>query len=208
METWATFSTTDHRRPIFRQALALFDRIVVPIPASPIGDQTAQELDQLEADVAYLEGYGAARRYPWRSDEFVEWRSALMAAALAQSVSRDPYLDTRLMLREKMAIEGVEAVPVYGDMDSYAAARKEIGTVTWGQADHALTIGIAQMLPVPDYDTSLEDLVRLRESAGFQQAMQDLNEWKHLRIPAILLMPDHEAELRSALRDFNKLAGN
>jgi hypothetical protein len=26
METWATFSVVDHRKPIYRQALALFDR--------------------------------------------------------------------------------------------------------------------------------------------------------------------------------------
>src|SRR6202020_2482495 len=50
METWATLSITDHRKPIYRQALALFDKIVVPIPSSPIGDQTVEELDQLEAD--------------------------------------------------------------------------------------------------------------------------------------------------------------
>jgi hypothetical protein len=208
MQTWATFSTTDHRRPIFRQALALFDRIVVPVPSAPIGDQTTQELDQLEADVAYLELNCAAQRYPWNSGEFLQWRSGLMAEALARgySFNRNAYMDTRMMLREKITVEGVEAVPVYGDMDSYAAARQEIGTVTWGQVDHALTVGIAQMLPVPDYDTPLEDLVRLRESAAFQQAMQDLNEWKRIRIPAILLIPDHEAELRGALSDFSKLA--
>lgn len=26
METWATFSIVDHRKPIYRQALALFER--------------------------------------------------------------------------------------------------------------------------------------------------------------------------------------
>jgi hypothetical protein len=40
METWATFSVVDHRKPIYRQALALFDRIVVPLPPTPIGNQT------------------------------------------------------------------------------------------------------------------------------------------------------------------------
>jgi uncharacterized pyridoxal phosphate-containing UPF0001 family protein len=46
----------------------------------------------------------------------------------------------------------------------------------------------------------------MRESAAFQQAMNDLNDWKYLRIPAILLAPDHEAELRRAIQDFNKMA--
>jgi hypothetical protein len=50
METWATFSIIDHRNPVYRQSLALFDRIVVPVPPMPIGDQTQEELDQLEAE--------------------------------------------------------------------------------------------------------------------------------------------------------------
>jgi len=48
METWATFSIIDHPAPVYRQALALFDGIVVPIPPQPIGDQTAEELEQME----------------------------------------------------------------------------------------------------------------------------------------------------------------
>jgi hypothetical protein len=51
METWATFSIIDHRKPIYRQALALFDSIVVPLPPTPIGDQTQKELNQLKASV-------------------------------------------------------------------------------------------------------------------------------------------------------------
>jgi hypothetical protein len=46
METLATFSIIDHRKPIYRQALALFDRIVVSLPPKSIGDQTQEELDQ------------------------------------------------------------------------------------------------------------------------------------------------------------------
>ena len=40
METWATFSTIDHRKPLYRQALALFDRIVVPLPPKPVSQLT------------------------------------------------------------------------------------------------------------------------------------------------------------------------
>ncbi len=206
METWATLSITDHRRPIYRQALALFDKIVVPIPSSPIGDQTAEELDQLEIEVDFLQQSGAARRYEWDTKEYVAWRSPLVAEALARSVRRDAYMDTRIMLAKKMTAEGVEAVPVYGNMATYGAARDEIGLVNWGNINEALTVEIAQTLPVPDHDTELADLVRLRESKAFQQAMKDLNEWKYLRIPAIMLVPDHEAELRRAIKDFNEMA--
>ncbi|HEX8811903.1 MAG TPA: hypothetical protein VF742_07905 [Terracidiphilus sp.] len=206
MQTWATFSTTDHRKPIYRQALALFDRIVVPVPSAPIGDQTAEELDQLEAEVEFLEHADAARRYEWDSKEYMAWRSPLMAEALARSVRRDAYMDTRIMLAKKMTTEGVEAVPVYGDMAAFGAVRDEMGLATWGTVNDTLTVEIARTLPVPDHDTALEDLVRLRESAAFQQAMKDLNEWKYVRIPAILLAPDHEGEIRRAVRDFNEMA--
>jgi hypothetical protein len=206
METWATLSITDHRKPIYRQALALFDKIVVPIPSSPIGDQTAEELDRLEADVAFLEQSGAARRYEWDTKEYVEWRSPLMAEALARGIRRDAYMDTRFMLAKKMTTHGVEAVPVYGNMATYGTARGEMGLVNWGEVNDALTVEIAQTLPVPDHDTPLEDLIRMRESAAFQQAMKDLNEWKYLRIPAILLAPDHEGALRCAIHDFNEMA--
>ena len=207
METWATLSITDHRKPIYRQALALFDKIVVPIPSSPIGDQTTEELDQLEADVAFLEQSGAARRYEWDPKEYIEWRSPLMAEALARGVRRDAYMDTRFMLAKKMTTDDVEAVPVYGNMATYGTVRGEMGVVNWGAINEALTVEIAQILPVPDHDTALADLIRMREGAAFQQAMKDLNEWKYVRIPAILLAPNHEAELRRAIQDFNEMAG-
>ena len=47
METWATFSIIDHRKPIYRQALTLFDSIVVPLPLTPIGDQTQESRGRL-----------------------------------------------------------------------------------------------------------------------------------------------------------------
>jgi hypothetical protein len=66
METWATFSIIDHRRPIYRQALALFDRIVVPLPTRPIDDQTQEEVDQLKAEAYNLEGVKAGQPYEWQ----------------------------------------------------------------------------------------------------------------------------------------------
>src|SRR6516225_8229056 len=86
METWATFSIIDHRKPLYRQALALFDRIVVPLPPKPIGDQTQQELDQLRAEIDYLSGAGAAEPYTWSSAAFEDWRKPYLAAALSAGV--------------------------------------------------------------------------------------------------------------------------
>jgi hypothetical protein len=96
METWATFSIIDHRRPIYRQALALFDRIMVPLPSKPIGDQTQEELDQLKVEIDYLKEANAAEPYEWKSAEFEQWRKPILAESLAAGLNRDALLDTRL----------------------------------------------------------------------------------------------------------------
>jgi hypothetical protein len=70
METWAPFLIVDHRAPVYRQALALFDRIVTPIPREPIGDQTHDELTQPEAEISYLTAHDAAELHEWNSDVF------------------------------------------------------------------------------------------------------------------------------------------
>lgn len=98
METWATLSIIDHRKPIYRQALALFDRIVVPLPPTRIGDQTQEELNQLKAEVDYLREAKAAEPYEWKSAAFEELRRPFLAQALAAGLNRDAFSDTRLML--------------------------------------------------------------------------------------------------------------
>jgi hypothetical protein len=199
METWATFSIIDHRRPIYRQALALFDRIVVPLPSKPIGDQTQAELDQLEAEVEYLKRAKAAEPYEWKSAAFEEWRQPFLAESLAAGFNRDPFLDTRLMLSEQLYSPDVLAIPVYGGQQQFTA-RKALK-----QAEEALTIEIVQRLPVPEYDTPLENLVKLRGKPAFRKALDDLLEWKRDKAPAIVLAEDRKEAVVAAMRDFNKL---
>jgi hypothetical protein len=163
METWATFSITDHRKPIYRQALALFDRIVVPLPAQPIGDQTQEELDQLGAELDYLYKADAAVARPFDSNSFQIWRKSLLAEAMAANINRDNFLDTRLMLADQTHEPDVQAIPVYGNPALFKEACD-----TLAKAEQALTVEIAQKLPVPAEDTPLEDLIRLRGSAAFR----------------------------------------
>lgn len=94
METWAIFSIIDHRQPVYRQALAMFDRIVVPLPAQPLGDQTLEELDQLRAEVDYLERENAAKPFEWKDDEWERWRAPLLAESLAEG-----FEETRISIR-------------------------------------------------------------------------------------------------------------
>jgi hypothetical protein len=200
METWATFSITDHRQPIYRQALALFDRIVVPLPPKPIGDQTQEELEQLEAEVEYLRKAKAAEPFEWKSAAFEEWRQPFLAEALASGFNRDPFLDTRLMLSEQLHYQDVLAIPVYGGQQQFTDSQKALV-----EAEEALTIEIMQRLPVPDHDTPLENLVRLRETPAFRKALDDLLEWKRDKAPAIVLAKDRKSAIVAAMRDFDKL---
>ena len=46
---FGTFSIFDHRDPVFRKALILFDRVVIPVPGRPIYDTSHAELSRLSA---------------------------------------------------------------------------------------------------------------------------------------------------------------
>ena len=126
METWATFSIIDHRRPVYRQALAIFDKIVVPIPDAPMGNQTLAELQQLDRELDYLVANDAAVRYPWNSQLFQEWQQPFIAEAISGNFNRDPYYDTRLMLADQFETNDVETMPVYGDQVHHDRSRTEL----------------------------------------------------------------------------------
>lgn len=199
MQTWATFSIIDHREPVYRQALALFDRIVVPVPPQPIGNQTPEELAQLQAEVSFLADHGAAVLHDWSSSAFQEWQRPLLAAAIAAKVNRDAFMDTRLMLAEHFESDDVQAVPVYGEQ-AYEVAR-----LTLPQIEEALTLEVMQQLPVPDFDTPLENLVKLRGTRAFRIALDDLLEWKRKEAPGIFLASDRPRAMAAAMRDFARL---
>src|SRR5262249_13837226 len=137
METWATFSIIDHRKPVYRQALAFFDKIVVPIPPNPIGDQTQAELDQLRTEIDYLKEQKADESLEWDSNAFQEWRRPYLAEATSAKINRDIFMDTRLMGAEKMQREnpGVQAVPVYSGKKQFDDAKASLM-----QIEEALTL--------------------------------------------------------------------
>jgi hypothetical protein len=199
METWATFSIIDHRQPIYRQALAIFDKIVVPIPKEPIGNQTVDELERLTAEVQYLEEEGAAVSQKWDSELFQEWRRPFLAEALSANLNRDVFSDTRLMLAEQLESEEVETVPVYGDMAEYARSKTELMHI-----EEALTVQITQRLPVPEHDTPFAELIKLRrENDAFRTALTEMLEWKRHRAREILGERHRAPEIAAALRDFD-----
>jgi hypothetical protein len=207
METWATFSIIDHRTPTYRQALALFDKIVVPIPPEPIGDQTREELDQLEVELDYLAKHNAAVRHEWASDVFHAWRAPLLAEATAANMNRNIFLDSRLMLADNFASDDVQAVPVYGAAEPYRDARRSLldFALASREVEDAITLEIRQRLPIPHYDTPLEHLIGLRENPAFRAALDDLLEWRRHRVLDIVSQPNRLKAIATAMRDFDKL---
>lgn len=98
----------------------------------------------------------------------------------------------------------VQAIPVYGGqsqfLDSSTALRRELG-----HAEEAITVEIMQRLPVPEIDTPLENLVRLRNDPAFRSALDDVLEWKQQKAPGIVLAEDRHSAIAAAMRDFDRL---
>jgi hypothetical protein len=198
MQTWATFSIYDHRTPVYRPSLALFDGIVVPIPKKPVGKQTQEELERLVVDVGFLARNGIAKPFAWDSDAFQEWRRPFLAEAAAAGINREAVMDTRLMIAEKTASRDVIAVPVYGTPEQFAA-RSHLQS-----AEQALTNAIVQRIPVPDDDTPLDDILWLRDSGAFKAALSNLLEWKQVQALVIAQSRDRKAALAAALEQFDR----
>lgn len=147
-----------------------------------------------------MEEHDAAEMFEWDLDSFEEWRRPFLAEATSAKINRDVFQDTRLMGVQKYEREDVQAIPVYQGPEEFNRAKTLLV-----QTEEALMLEIVQRLPVPDMDTPLENLVKLRENPAFRNALEDLLEWKRLRIPGIAMEPDRETAIAAAMRDFDKL---
>jgi hypothetical protein len=186
-ELWGTFSIYDHREAIFRKSLVTFDRVVIPIPDKPIGNQTMEELECLYADAKYLSDNDAAIIYNWKSSEFQDWQRDVLREALSVK-STDSFYDSRLMLQEKtedmkpQGVNEITSLPVYGAKDEFRKAYSNLNHV----ADEGVMIEISQLLSVPHKDAPLEDIIKLRNSESFISAKEAFKEWQLKRMPEVL----------------------
>ena len=227
-EHWATFSIYDHRRPLYRQALLLYDRAMIPIPTRAVGDLSEEEIDALSADVAFLEEHGAARRFDWNPDEFDEFSRTTLFKATGQALSivldhdeqrtnlhtqpernRDLQYDTRLHLisrAQDLKPEGVESVtpvPVYGSRERYQATEAEFGADYWS----TLTLEIARKIEVPTRDVPLEDIIQLRESPAFRNSLDEFRHWQDVVLTDAMrtvAQGRREQDIREALDQFDQ----
>ncbi|PPK84557.1 hypothetical protein CLV84_3719 [Neolewinella xylanilytica] len=186
-EWWGTLSIYDHREPVFLKSLILFDRLVIPLPDHPLGNQTSEELDRLHADAAYLASHEAAVIYPWKTEAFQEWQTDFLREALAVGKTDTSY-DTRLLLQQRTealrpaGTNAITAVPVYGARADYRKAYTQLTEVD----DQTAMIEIAQLLSVPDGPVPLEAIVRLRERESFRSALRAFRSWQTDRLPELL----------------------
>jgi hypothetical protein len=186
-ELWGRFSIYDHRDAIFRKSLIIFDRVVIPIPDKPIGNQTMEELDRLHTDATYLVEHDAAIIYDWKSSEFQDWQRDVLREALSVK-STDNFYDTRLMLQKKTedlkpkGINEITSLPVYRAKEEYRNAYSKLNHVT----DEGVMIELSQLLSVPHKDAPLEDIIKLRGSKSFISAKEAFKEWQLKRMPEVL----------------------
>lgn len=210
-EFWGTFSIYDHRQPLYRQSLVLFDRVVIPIPSKPVGNQTQDELDALKADVDYLENQDAARSFPWDSDEFHEWQKTIKGEVLSGALTRDPLFATRFLISEELrkltqamlprGVDSVTAMPVYGTREKYESATKDLEA----QGLEKLTLEVVlKELPVPADNVSLADIIEFRKREDYQESQYALRKWQREQVPK-LLKANNDKELRQARKDFERL---
>lgn len=221
-EYWATFSIYDHRTALYRQALVLFDRIVVPIPTRKVGTLTEREIDHLAAEVGFLEKRGAAEKVDWDPDEFAQWRDADapdadapeagQQEAIALRLVKDPPYLTRLQLQEQTktrvpenlpsGVRSVTAVPVYGTHEAYDFSTAELKRY-WVEEKVTLEVLLRQ-IPVPAESASFDDILYVRDRPSFQASLAALRRWQRDTVRELLEEND-EASIERAARDFSEM---
>src|ERR1044071_528402 len=207
-EHWATFSIYYHWTALYRRALLLFDRVVVPIPTEPYAKVSAAEIDMLAADVAFLERSGAAVRFDWDPAKFHEWQRSVSSEALARTLNQDPLYATRLHLAQEYAplvppgVDSVTAVPVYRDQTAREVSDQELASET--QETVLLEI-VLPRLPVPADDVPLEAILALREKDQFREALYAVRKWQAKVVPELLSdRTNRDRRLRAAAADFER----
>ena len=112
VELWGTFAVNDHcRLNAFAREVLLFDRLVVPVPATgqerdrwrrpnPASPRETWDPDRLDTLLGILgsqrhEGQNGGR-LAWEADwDESRWKYEKSRAAVAETVTRDPYAATR-----------------------------------------------------------------------------------------------------------------
>lgn len=217
-EYWATFSIYDHRTPNYKRALLLFDKVVIPVATQPFRKLTKQELEQLSAEVDFLEKQHLAVRVNWDPQRFAEWKQDMAGKAISHYIGKDAENDTRLQLQydvEQGSIginrpQGLDvlAVPVCSSYQEFEHFAYEQNTLEI----------ILNTLPVPSQDASLEAICRLREREDFATSLGKMRIWQDELVLELiragsererdLLLRQGKAQLADWIRTYRRLVAD
>jgi hypothetical protein len=237
-DRWATLSIYDHRADYFLPSLLLFDRVVMPVPTTPVGDLTLQELDQLSADAQFLSDSGCAVSYDWdpgRFDAFMAdalapiAASALGAKVRAATAAHDAPLNTRyqseyyveqgIITIPEVDVSDVIAMPIFASREVYRSFG-DFPEYFEPDADQQVTVDlILNEFPVPAPDTPLEKIVNLREQGFVREQVGKLREWEVLLLEDLHKLGDDavgwklrldraELQLHNAVADYRRAMAN
>lgn len=177
-EYWGTFSIYDHTTAVYRRALVMFDRVVIPVPTAPFGRLTEPMIDALSADVDYLVAKGRCVRFDWDPAEFNEWVREQAGKSLANYLGRDPQADTRYQLQyqiEQNRLPNVANLPDDRVVLPVAGSVEELEA----NADERNVLHIVLgKLAVPSPDAPLDDICRLRDTEGFATSLRKMRVWQ------------------------------
>jgi hypothetical protein len=223
-EIWATFSIYDQQdAAVYKPAVLLFDKILMPIPKFPVAKLTQELRDEMEADALFLKRHGAAEIFDWDPNDFDQWQrdtstsAGVETEALACALLKaDPPMKTRLHLADAVKTKlplGPDrpiAVPVYGS-PARAMAVAEAATEGFDQllADWTTFAVVVENMQIPDERVTLENLVRLRETKSFRDALAALRRWQAEKADQLVRSPDRvtfgslEKEFAEYVRRFN-----
>ncbi len=217
-EYWATFSIYDQQQAaLYRQALLLFDRVVIPVPTKQVGKLTQQQIDQMAQEAIYLESEGAGVFFEWKPEEFYEWQKrtiedeAVDREMLAAFLQNNPPMATRMQLSNHYqkaipdllpaGVESVIALPVYGSLAGFNALTD---TIRKEDPYEQMTLEIIMKhLPIPSDDTPLEEILRVRQSEHYQKALLAMRIWQ-MKTVGELLTNFSERKYKMAKAEFEK----
>ncbi len=179
---WGILAPNDHRKPLFRSSLLLFDQLLIPDSASIANDLDSEEIDRLRTDVDYLSTHGVVRRVHWDRKDFEAWCKRISDSSPEEVLRKWPNCATRYYLQHRYSSlmadkqSPVAAFPVYLNHKFFdiISAKPLVSS-----ADQRLILEVIfPNFPVPSEGTSLEDILLLRESKSFQASLQKMRSWQ------------------------------
>jgi hypothetical protein len=197
-DVWGTFSVRDHLRPeaFLREAL-LFDQLVIPYPSTaeeknrwhqpdpavPSETWAPDRLDEL------LKVLGSNRAPGWNGAHLVQlvnwdpdvWAAMRKKLDLTQSITGDPWMDTRLGIRHDHVPGVVEGVAAFSSEEAW---RNEVQPTAQPPADVSAMEALVQLprpLLLPDNSAdemdTLRKVVDLAMDPDFRQARDAYFTW-------------------------------